>query len=376
MSVLLTTRCVLTSARTLVVTTSAYVLMDVIRQDILVTSLTKVSPNAYDSLVFLNKYKVFRNYMHNNMYINVTIPFCLLDSEQPQTSEAVSVETTEPLTTVRPTTATSPTTTVAPTTRAPTVPPVVVRVLQLTQSEGTFSAPRWPRSYPQNIDYHWEITCAKDHIVQIDFSQAPFGIAGQMPNCSVDWIEVRNKNNIGSVLGRFCGLNVPPVVSSASNVALVSFHAGPVHSSVYKGFNASYKCVSKCPSIEIPKTMPECGGYLKGNSGMITSPNYPVTYNRNEYCEWIIEVPDCHKAIEINFVSFSVAGRMPDCPKDRLFVDDGLEKSSNSKGPFCHLTTPEPITTTSNVARLRFNAGPKHGPRRTGFSLRFQAIDK
>jgi len=213
--------------------------------------------------------------------------------------------------------------------------------------------------------------------VHIEFSQASFGIAGEMPNCSMDWVEVHDENNSGKVLGKFCQFSVPPAISSMSNKALVNFHAGPEHSSIHKGFNASYicVCVHRCPSIKIP-ALPTCGGYFKGSSGTITSPNYPQTYNMNDYCEWIIEVPDCHKVVQIVFNNFNVAGRMPGCPKDQLFVDHGLEEGSKSQGPFCHLTAPEPITTTSNVARLRFHMGPKHGPNRTGFSLTFLAIDK
>jgi len=31
-----------------------------------------------------------------------------------------------------------------------------------------------------------------------------------------------------------------------------------------------------------------CDTYLRGPSGVITSPNYPVQYDNNAYCVWVI----------------------------------------------------------------------------------------
>uniref|UniRef100_A0A3B5KTZ9 CUB and Sushi multiple domains 2 n=1 Tax=Xiphophorus couchianus TaxID=32473 RepID=A0A3B5KTZ9_9TELE len=40
-----------------------------------------------------------------------------------------------------------------------------------------------------------------------------------------------------------------------------------------------------------------CGGQLKGPSGVITSPNYPVQYDNNANCTWIITATDTSKVI-------------------------------------------------------------------------------
>lgn len=266
-----------------------------------------------------------------------------------------------------------PVSTDAPTTVMPT--PAMVET-QLTDLQGEFSSPNWPHHYPQNIDYRWHISCPTGHTIQINFKESSFRIDGQMPNCNTDWVQVHQGGLEGVVLGKFCGSTVPQMLTANSTTAVVKFHAAAIAPSASNtGFGASYKCVYKCPSIEVPPT-PKCGGYIKANSGVITSPNYPITYNKNERCEWIIELPDCQKAMEIQFTHFSVAGKMPECPKDQLYIDDGLVSESRTHGPLCHLSLPPTTTTTSNVARVRFIAGPKHGKRRTGFSLMFKAIPK
>lgn len=44
-----------------------------------------------------------------------------------------------------------------------------------------------------------------------------------------------------------------------------------------------------------------CGGHLSGEDGSIFSPNYPQNFNRNETCEWLIDIDD-GDSIELTFV--------------------------------------------------------------------------
>lgn len=190
----------------------------------------------------------------------------------------------------------------------------------------------------------------------------------------------------GTSLGQFCYLNAPPVVESTRRKVLVEFHAGPAHGPTRKGFSASYLCVqhggdittaetkTQCPSVTLP-TLPQCGFHLNSNSGVFSTPNWPLTYNMNQDCEWIIELPDCNKVIEITFSAFSIAGKFPDCIKDQVYIRDGVEEQSEKFGPFCHTSLPEVVRTSSNVARVTFHAGPQHGSLRLGFSANFQAVD-
>jgi hypothetical protein len=53
----------------------------------------------------------------------------------------------------------------------------------------------------------------------------------------------------------------------------------------------------------------ECGGIFGDDAlgGIITSPNYPKAYSRDEYCIWLLMVPG-EQIIEYSFETFSLSG--------------------------------------------------------------------
>ena len=89
-----------------------------------------------------------------------------------------------------------------------------------------------------------------------------------------------------------------------------------------------------------------CGGYLNGNNGTFTSPNYPNKYGNNRQCSWIIEVPEYHK-IELTFQNFSVEEGF-----DFVEVFDGKTLASKSFGKFNNDQKPPVITSTANTMRI------------------------
>ena len=272
-----------------------------------------------------------------------------------------------------------------------TLPPEKITTIVLNVPTGDFQTPNWPETYPVNIDIHWQISCPSDnYYVELNLGHTPFGIAGKMPDCTKDWVRLYDGSKDGTMLGQFCHLTIPPVVTSSTSQVLVEFHAGAQHGDTRKGFSASYKCVARtteapttlpttlpptqCPPVTIPP-LPQCGFHLNSNTGVISTPNWPDTYNVNERCEWIIQLPDCNKVVEITFTNFSVAGQLPDCTKDKVTISDGVDVQDKTFGPYCHLSLPPVIRTTSNVAHITFIAGPGHGVKRLGYSATFQAVD-
>ena len=89
-----------------------------------------------------------------------------------------------------------------------------------------------------------------------------------------------------------------------------------------------------------------CGGYLNGNNGTFTSPNYPNNYGNNRQCSWIIEVPEYHK-IELTFQNFSIEEGF-----DFVEVFDGKTLASKSFGKFNNNQKPTVITSTANTMRV------------------------
>ncbi|KAJ6652288.1 hypothetical protein lerEdw1_012756 [Lerista edwardsae] len=61
-----------------------------------------------------------------------------------------------------------------------------------------------------------------------------------------------------------------------------------------------------------------CDMYLRGPSGVITSPNYPVQYDNNAYCVWVITAVNPAKVIKLTFEEFDLERGY-----DTLTVGDG-----------------------------------------------------
>ncbi|KAM9605609.1 CUB and sushi domain-containing protein 2-like [Morphnus guianensis] len=61
-----------------------------------------------------------------------------------------------------------------------------------------------------------------------------------------------------------------------------------------------------------------CDMYLRGPSGVITSPNYPVQYDNNAYCVWVITALNPAKVIKLTFEEFELERGY-----DTLTVGDG-----------------------------------------------------
>lgn len=60
----------------------------------------------------------------------------------------------------------------------------------------------------------------------------------------------------------------------------------------------------------------ECGGHFAYSSGVITSPNYPLNYDDQSYCEWLLEAEPSH-SMTLRFTDFD----MPtDCSKGSVKV--------------------------------------------------------
>ncbi len=127
-----------------------------------------------------------------------------------------------------------------------------------------------------------------------------------------------------------------------------------------------------------PSTVPsECGGgprVLTGPSGLIETIGWPSSpYPVIADCSWDIVCPAGQKVGVFFENSFRVAGQMPDCAKDQLLVHDC--DGSIQYGPFCHLTRPQPFTSTCNKVNVVFKANNERGASRTGFRMNYVCIE-
>ncbi|XP_067112326.1 CUB and sushi domain-containing protein 2 [Osmerus mordax] len=116
---------------------------------------------------------------------------------------------------------------------------------------------------------------------------------------------------------------------------------------------------------------PMCGGQLRGPIGIITSPNYPVQYDNNANCTWVITAMDTAKVIKLTFEDFDLERGY-----DTLTVGDGAVVG-DQKTVFHVLSgtsTPDLVVSTSHQMWLNFKTDDTSGS--LGFKVSYEEIDQ
>ncbi|XP_012879669.1 PREDICTED: CUB and sushi domain-containing protein 1-like [Dipodomys ordii] len=114
-----------------------------------------------------------------------------------------------------------------------------------------------------------------------------------------------------------------------------------------------------------------CGSNLRGPSGVITSPNYPVQYEDNAHCVWVITASDPDKVIKLAFEEFELERGY-----DTLTVGDA-GKVGDTRSVLYVLTgsrVPDLIVSMSNQMWLHLQSDDSIGS--PGFKAVYQEIEK
>uniref|UniRef100_A0A9J7XDS2 CUB and Sushi multiple domains 1 n=1 Tax=Cyprinus carpio carpio TaxID=630221 RepID=A0A9J7XDS2_CYPCA len=114
-----------------------------------------------------------------------------------------------------------------------------------------------------------------------------------------------------------------------------------------------------------------CGSNLRGPKGIITSPNYPVQYENNAHCVWVITAVDPEKVIKLAFEEFDLERAY-----DTLTVGDG-GKIGDARRVLYVLTgssVPDLIVSMSNQMWLHLQSDDTIGSQ--GFKAVYEEIEK
>eukprot|EP00063_Salmo_salar_P060825 XP_014035660.1 PREDICTED: CUB and sushi domain-containing protein 1-like isoform X3 [Salmo salar] len=114
-----------------------------------------------------------------------------------------------------------------------------------------------------------------------------------------------------------------------------------------------------------------CGSNSRGPKGFITSPNYPVQYDNNAHCVWVITALDNRKVIKLAFEEFDLERGY-----DTLTVGDG-GKIGDARRVLYVLTgssVPDLIVSMSNQMWLHLQSDDTIGSQ--GFKATYEEIDK
>ncbi|XP_048418164.1 membrane frizzled-related protein isoform X2 [Stegostoma tigrinum] len=112
----------------------------------------------------------------------------------------------------------------------------------LTDLEGSLATPKHPELYPHRQVCVWHITVPQGHVIQLLFHNFSLELAA---DCRYDFVEVHGQlsSSPSSLMGRYCGHSLPPILTSSRHEMLVLFVADEEESDV--GFVATYQAINK-----------------------------------------------------------------------------------------------------------------------------------
>nr|XP_032817255.1 CUB and sushi domain-containing protein 3-like isoform X3 [Petromyzon marinus] len=260
-------------------------------------------------------------------------------------------------------------------------------------STGTILSPRFPNFYPNSLNCTWTVEVS--HGKGVKFTFHTLHLESQH-----DYLLVTESGSFASPLARITGAALPPPLSAGTlgnYQAQLRFVSD--FSMSYEGFNITFSeyelepcrdpgvpalgsrlgsgllvgdaVVFLCDagyrlegaarlvclgggrqawSAPLPRCVAECGTSLRGDDGVLLSPNYPLVYGNNHECVYDIAVAPGH-GVQLAAVHFRL-GR-----GDALTVYDGLDGSSRVLGDFTGTAMQDSIiNSTSNHLHLEFNS--------------------
>ncbi|KAM9654256.1 membrane frizzled-related protein isoform 5-T5 [Morphnus guianensis] len=129
----------------------------------------------------------------------------------------------------------------------------------LTTLEGHFSTPSHPQPYPHQQLCLWQISVPVGHVIDLHFHN--FSLESH-EDCSFDFVEVHDSAGTGaaSLMGRFCGHQLPPTLTSSRHVMTVLFVAdeGVADNGFFATYQAHNATEKTCSPAEFSCGNGEC----------------------------------------------------------------------------------------------------------------------
>ncbi|XP_053308022.1 membrane frizzled-related protein [Spea bombifrons] len=126
----------------------------------------------------------------------------------------------------------------------------------LSGFQGAFYSPNHPEQYPGKVVCRWLLTVPDGFFIRIQFHN--FSLEMER-GCKFDYVEIHDGAGLGTtnIMGRFCGSQLPPILTSSGSQMSILFVADEEVSGL--GFYATYESINasanECDSNEL-----RCGG--------------------------------------------------------------------------------------------------------------------
>ncbi|XP_054478628.1 cubilin [Anoplopoma fimbria] len=184
---------------------------------------------------------------------------------------------------------------------------------------GTVHSPGFPESnYPDNSNCEWYLEGPTGHYLTLSYGNLSLQTT---PECSADYVEIREYNASGRLLGRHCSSAPPGSMDTSDSFAYVRFVSDTSGNAA--GFSLTFEA-----SVEV------CGGELNAPSGTISSPNYPNLYPHSRVCRWELVVSLGRRVtLTINDLRLDDSGTS--CAFDYVDILNGLVADAPRLQRFC-----------------------------------------
>ncbi|XP_066485218.1 cubilin [Tiliqua scincoides] len=203
---------------------------------------------------------------------------------------------------------------------------------------GEIHSPNYPQPYNSNTDCSWIIQVDAGHRVLLNFTDFEMEFHH---TCSYDYVAVFDgPNNAAPRLGKFCGGQRPPPITSRQNTMFVRLRSdSSIH---HKGFSARFT--------------EACGSVLEADSAgaAISSPLYPAKYPNNQNCSWIIRAQEPFNHVTLSFTHFEIENSRQNCSADYVEIREGDNDDAPLQGRYCGTTMPYPVTSFGNALSVNF----------------------
>ena len=223
-------------------------------------------------------------------------------------------------------------------------------------------SPNYPLPYPHNRNCSWAIAAPRGNKINVTFSNFELESHSWSGNCTFDHLTVSELSESeymstpATVLGFYCGENVPTRISSSMDRLIIDFVSD--YSVAHNGFRLEW-------------VVEGCGGRLNKPSGFLSTPNWPNAYPDGIECIWTIEV-ELGSKVQLTIAEYQMEGHS-DCQYDYLKIHGGGDESSPVISKLCDSHTVNSVVESlGNKMYIKFESD--HSRSSKGFSAKYKTV--
>ncbi|XP_046746481.1 cubilin-like [Diprion similis] len=245
--------------------------------------------------------------------------------------------------------------------------------LELSGPTGDIASPLYPISCMLEGEYFWRVTVDYRFAIQISFRD--FYIEKYGDGCYIALTIYDGYNADAPILMSKCGMILPGMVRTSSNVVYIKFNSVP-----YGDGSKFWLTWLQVPISSADDNETLISGKvvaltaLRNNTYTLTSPGWPYGYKSNLDCTWTIESLPGTK-LTINFDSVDLE-ETEGCIADRVKIYKGNSLTSQQQweqiGSFCYRNSSLTTIQTSNLMKVQFSTD-SYG-NKTGFKATVRRV--